>query len=75
LDPSETDGADPIDYGILKSIKHPKYDGTTKENDIALFKLKDVVKFTMLVRPACLQVEANEPETELVAVSHIYSYQ
>jgi len=75
LNPSVTDGARPIDYGILKSIKHPKYNGVTKENDIALFKLNNVVEFTKFARPACLQVEENEPTTELVAVSHIYSYQ
>jgi len=75
LDPSKTDGADPIDYGILRTIKHPKYAGRTKENDIALFKLNKVVEFTKFARPACLQVEAIEPETELVAVSDFYSYQ
>lgn len=46
----------PLDRGIVEIIKHPKYNGGTKKNDIALMRLSSPVPFTdSNIRPACLR--------------------
>src|SRR5437868_2813178 len=39
---------------IAEVVKHPKYNRSTNDNDIALVKLADYVKFTDFINPACL---------------------
>jgi len=66
--------ADPKDYDIGKVIMHPQYSSGTKENDIALLKLKEKVKFVFeFIRPACLQQPGESFNASLIAVSFMIS--
>lgn len=51
---SDDDGSVYADYTVHRIIVHPKYRYPLKYYDIALIKLKDQVKFTKYIRPACL---------------------
>ncbi|KAG5333776.1 TRYP protein, partial [Acromyrmex heyeri] len=42
------------DFQIEKAIRHPSYSTTNYDNDIALLKLKDAIKFQDSMRPVCL---------------------
>lgn len=55
------------DYEILKSFVHPKYSkySFNKENDVALFKLVDKVKFDEYVQPICLPQKEDLDEHSL----------
>ena len=55
---NESDGLSGIDIPLIEFIKHEKYDRLSKQNDIALAKLETAVKFSDLVRPACLWQDA-----------------
>lgn len=44
-------------YGILKIIKHPQYNPTTYENDIALLQTDRPILFSRGVGPACLPLK------------------
>ncbi|XP_058059826.1 serine protease snake-like [Anopheles bellator] len=49
------DGAEPVDYEILRFILHPEFKWRQgKYNDIALVQLRNRVTFTDFIRPACL---------------------
>lgn len=43
-----------VDFEIEQFFKHPQYKHKTSYNDIALIKLNQDVKFSKLIRPACL---------------------
>lgn len=43
-----------VDFEIEEFFKHPKHKFRTSYNDIALIKLNQDVKFSKLIRPACL---------------------
>lgn len=47
-------GAPEIDIPIEKFIPHEKYNRETKENDIAVVKMTQTVRFSTRIRPACL---------------------
>lgn len=49
---SDSDGANPVDYGIDKSIVHEDY--RSQRNDIALIRLDKNVVFTDNIKPICL---------------------
>lgn len=49
-----SDGLTGIDVPVQEFIKHEQYSWKTKQNDIALVKLADTVKFNNFLRPACL---------------------
>lgn len=51
---SNTEDARPTDFVIIDRIVHPEYDPPAVYNDIALFRLKDAVKFNEYFRPICL---------------------
>ena len=38
-------------------IRHPEYKASTRQNDIALFRLAERVEFTDIIRPACLRTD------------------
>lgn len=62
------DDAVPLDRDIVQIIKHPKYNGGTKKNDIALMRLASPVPFTdSNIRPACLRTTLTDepPNKEL----------
>lgn len=46
-----------ISRGVLKVIKHPKYDDVTKDNDITLLQLDAPVIFTDYISPVCLAMD------------------
>ncbi|XP_062382940.1 serine protease hepsin-like [Sardina pilchardus] len=39
---------------VAEIIRHPNYDDSTKENDMALLRLSSAVPFTDYIRPVCL---------------------
>ena len=51
---NQLDGLSGVDISVIKFIKHEQYSRFSKQNDIALAKLERNVKFSDLVRPACL---------------------
>jgi len=51
---NSTDESKTQDFQIEKVIKHPSYSTINYDNDIALLKLKDTIKFQDSMRPACL---------------------
>ncbi|XP_053670866.1 uncharacterized protein LOC128721164 [Anopheles nili] len=51
----QDDGAEPQDYQILRFIVHPEFKWREgKYNDLAVIQLRDRVRFTNFIRPACL---------------------
>ncbi|KYN28211.1 PREDICTED: trypsin-1-like [Trachymyrmex cornetzi] len=57
-DRSSTNESKTQDFQIEKVIKHPSYSTTNYDNDIALLKLKNAIKFQGPMRPACLPEKA-----------------
>lgn len=51
----------PEEYLISESIPHPKYNLSSRYNDIALLRLRGRVTFNPFVRPACLPTDSNIP--------------
>ncbi|XP_016656052.1 venom protease [Acyrthosiphon pisum] len=54
LDPSVSDGANPLDVPIKHIIIHEEYNPEGVSNDIALLKLNHSVAYTELIQPICL---------------------
>ncbi|XP_059051620.1 serine protease snake-like [Achroia grisella] len=54
IDPSVSDGANPVDVSIKRIHKHPDYRPPARYNDIALLELNSAVEFESAIRPACL---------------------
>ncbi|CAH1396320.1 unnamed protein product [Nezara viridula] len=54
---SDSDGANPVDYDIEKSVVHEDY--RSQKNDIALLRLDKDVVFTDKIRPICLPQPAS----------------
>ncbi|XP_014288326.2 venom protease [Halyomorpha halys] len=52
--------ADSIEAEVVKVINHPDYKASSYYNDIAILELKEEVKFSQYLRPACLP----QPETK-----------
>nr|ADD38225.1 Proclotting enzyme [Lepeophtheirus salmonis] len=50
----ENDGAQPRDYGIIKTIIHPDYHPIRFNNDIAILVLSNDVEFDHRITPICL---------------------
>ncbi|EGI65219.1 Serine proteinase stubble, partial [Acromyrmex echinatior] len=48
------DGAKPVQVPIKDIMRHMEYNALTHENDVALVKLAEKVKFTPILLPACL---------------------
>lgn len=51
----------PEEYFISERIPHPKYNLSSRYNDIALLRLRGHVKLNPFVRPACLPTESSIP--------------
>ncbi|EGI59947.1 PREDICTED: trypsin-1-like [Acromyrmex echinatior] len=51
---NSTDESKTQDFQIERAIRHPSYSTINYDNDIALLKLKDAIKFQDSMRPACL---------------------
>lgn len=56
-----------IDVPIESFISHENYNRETKENDIALIKLKQQVVFNKSIRPACLQQSETISKSKAIA--------
>ncbi|XP_053622871.1 serine protease snake-like [Plodia interpunctella] len=54
IDPTVSDGAEPVDVAIRKIHKHPDYKPPKRYNDVALLELATAVEFQAAIRPACL---------------------
>lgn len=55
------------DFDVIKTIKHPKYHGQSKYNDIALLQLDRSVEFNAYIRPACLNTVLKIPNKKAIA--------
>lgn len=53
-DRNSTTESETQDYKVEKAIKHSGYSTLNYDNDIALIKLKDPIKFQDKMRPVCL---------------------
>lgn len=51
----------PEEYLISERIPHPKYNLSSRYNDIALLRLRGRVTFNPFVRPACLPTDSSIP--------------
>lgn len=51
---SQNDGAQPVDFGIARMIKHEQYNGRKTYFDIGLIELDKSPVFSKFIRPACL---------------------
>jgi secreted trypsin-like serine protease len=56
-----------VDIPIERFIIHEAYNWQTRENDIALVRMKQPVTFTTFIRPACLQQFENIGKTKAIA--------
>ncbi|XP_055301595.1 serine protease persephone-like isoform X2 [Sitodiplosis mosellana] len=65
---NDDDDSDPVDINIKEIIRHPEYKASTRQNDIALFRLAKRVQFTDIVRPACLRTDLSDvkPDIKLI---------
>lgn len=61
-----SDGLQAYDYDIAEIIPHQGYVRRTKENDIALLKLKKRVPKTKSIHPACLYNIDDDPSPVIV---------
>ena len=46
--------------GVEEMFDHPDYNPKNLRNDIAILKLKEEIKFTDNVKPACLPVDISK---------------
>lgn len=53
-DRSMTDETQTIDVKVKRIMKHPRYSSTTYNNDIALIRLEEPVKFEGILNPVCI---------------------
>lgn len=68
---TQEDEAEPKEYDVEKFIPHPKYLRSSKQNDIALIKLRENVVFTKFIRPGCLQQDGNFNRTVVAVISSL----
>ncbi|XP_017786635.1 PREDICTED: serine protease snake-like [Nicrophorus vespilloides] len=61
------DEADPQDFLVSKTYKHPLYKRPVKYHDIALILLDRAAVITKYVQPACLNINLNTSNNHLVA--------
>ncbi|XP_045899482.1 mast cell tryptase-like [Micropterus dolomieu] len=59
LDSLNLSNTDAMSRTVSQIIKHPNYNTTTNDNDIALLKLSSPVNFTDYIRPVCLAVDGS----------------
>lgn len=64
---SKSDKANELDAPVDEIINHERYDRITKQNDIALVKLKTLVRFSNFIRPACLHQNVEIGEIKALA--------
>ncbi|CAB0030782.1 unnamed protein product [Trichogramma brassicae] len=60
------DAPPPVDVSVEKTIPHPGYNRTSKENDIAVLRLSRDVEFTLEIRPICLPLKSRIRNRNLV---------
>ncbi|XP_017783261.1 PREDICTED: venom protease-like [Nicrophorus vespilloides] len=65
----DTDDAQPQDYGIKRAIKYPEYNRKTSYHDLALLELDRNVNFTGYVKPACLNVDKNPTNGQVLTAT------
>lgn len=64
---SKNDKVNELDVPVDEIINHERYDKITKQNDIALVKLKTLVRFSNFIRPACLHQNRDIGENKALA--------
>lgn len=47
-------------------MRHSQYSRATHKNDIALIRLKEEILFSFDVRPACLNTEISDEDTDAI---------
>lgn len=61
-----SDRLQPYDYDIAQVTTHPGYVRRSKENDIALLRLKNTPPKTKNIHPACLYNRGDDPSPLIV---------
>lgn len=56
----------PIEYEVEEIIAHSQYDTKVKQNDIALIRLKENVKYSSFIKPVCLPLNGEETEKDKI---------
>lgn len=57
-------------YSIIQRISHPNYTSRHTDDDIALFRLGEVVKFNRYVIPLCLPQKSGYSTQKLIATGY-----
>lgn len=63
----DNDKVGPKDYKIEERLIHPNYQKPSSYNDIALFRLEEIVDFTEFIRPICLNTDQSLNPSLMVA--------
>lgn len=51
---SDSDDAQPKQFDVIDTIRHPDFNSPFKYNDIALIKFNESIEFSQYIRPICL---------------------
>ncbi|KAH8311014.1 hypothetical protein KR044_003877 [Drosophila immigrans] len=65
---TETDDAEPEDFGVLNATEHPGFNSRELYNDIAILELDREVNFTAYKHPACLPFEDGSRQDNFIAI-------
>lgn len=57
------------EYDINEIIAHPRYSRDTHQNDIALLRLNQTVRYTNYIRPICLPISEHKKKMKLDGLS------
>ncbi|XP_034117777.1 venom protease-like [Drosophila albomicans] len=69
---SETEDAEPEDFGVLNATEHPGFKQSELYNDIAILELDREVKFNTYKHPACLPFEDGSLQDNFIAIGWGY---
>nr|XP_029726489.1 serine protease snake-like isoform X1 [Aedes albopictus] len=56
-----------VDFDVLQAVRHPNYKFSSVYNDIALVKVKQRIRFSPYIRPACLWTSDSFNFTSVIA--------
>lgn len=64
------DGSSSNVYDVIEARLHPGYKSYSIDN-VGLFKLNTLVRFTQFIRPACLVQDRQPPGTKGVVIGNV----
>lgn len=65
---TDTDDAEPEDYGVSRRIEHEDYNDPALYHDIGMVRLDREVKFSLYKHPACLPFDDGEQHETFIAI-------